>query len=292
MKVLITGAGGQLGQDLSDTVPEAIDMRGCARVDLDITDPKAIADIVNEYQPDVIINAAAYTAVDKAEGEQELAFAINRDAVENLALAAKAVGARLIHISTDFIFNGQSSEPYKIDAPTDPLGVYGASKLAGEMILRQTLPNDHTIIRTSWVYSIYGNNFVKTMLRLMQGGKDLSVVSDQIGSPTWAKGLARAIWTIVGREDIRGTFHWSDDGVASWYDFAVAIYEEGRKLGMIGQQSAVNPIPSSEYPTPAKRPNYSLLDKTSSWATMGMKAPHWRENLILMLTELDERKDD
>jgi len=292
MKILIAGANGQLGRELSDTVPADIEVKACTRIELDITDPEAIAYILHAYNPDVIINAAAYTAVDKAETEEELAFAINRDGVRNLVEGARGAGARLIHISTDFIFNGKSSEPYKIESLPDPMSVYGASKLAGEIIVRDTMPERHVILRTSWVYSVYGHNFVKTMLRLMQEGKDLSVVADQIGSPTWAKGLARCVWGIVEKNDISGTFHWSDAGVASWYDFAVAIYEEGRKLGMVGQNSVVTPVPSSAYPTPAQRPAFSLLDKTSTWNVLGMKAPHWRENLRQMLTELNGKKHD
>lgn len=292
MKVLITGANGQLGRELSDTAPADIDIKACTRLELDIADPKAISNILNKFNPDVIINAAAYTAVDKAETEKDLAFAINRDGVRNLAEGARAVSARLIHISTDFIFNGQSPAPYKINASPDPISVYGASKLAGEIIVRDTLPEQHVIVRTSWVYSAYGNNFVKTMLRLMKEGKGLSVVADQIGSPTWAKGLAHCIWGIINKNDINGTFHWSDAGVASWYDFAVAINEEGRAMGIIGQDSAVKPIPSSAYPTPAQRPAFSLLDKTSSWDDLGMRAPHWRENLRQMLIELNGMKHD
>lgn len=292
MKILITGAGGQLGRELIDTAPEAIDVKAYTHLDLDITAPEDIMNTLTEYNPDVVINAAAYTAVDKAESEKELAFAINSDAVQNLAEAVRTISAKLIHISTDFIFNGHATEPYKINAKPDPLCVYGASKLAGEELLRDIIPDHHVIVRTSWVYSVYGHNFVKTMLKLMQEGKDLTVIEDQVGSPTWAKGLARCIWAITKKNDIRGTLHWTDDGGASWYDFAVAIYEEGQKLGLIRQNSMINPIPSSDYLTAAQRPKYSLLDKTSSWDALGIKAPHWRENLRQMLTELNEKKHD
>ncbi|WP_138380602.1 dTDP-4-dehydrorhamnose reductase [Luteithermobacter gelatinilyticus] len=289
MKVMITGARGQLGRELADTAPQNIDIKSCARQDLDITDSKSVVQWVKDFCPDVIINAAAYTAVDKAEKEKEQAFAINQDGVRNLAVAANIIGAKLLHISTDFVFNGQRSEPYTVEALPDPLNVYGASKLAGENILREVMPGRHVIVRTSWVYSSYGHNFVKTMLRLMKEREKLSVVADQIGGPTWAKGLARFLWEIAKRNNFSGTLHWSDAGVASWYDFAIAIFEEAKTKNMLTRDILISPVPSTAYPTPAKRPNFSVLDKMLSWEIFDVKAVHWRENLRLMLSELNEK---
>lgn len=284
--ILLTGAGGQLGWELQRSAKRtghllhAVDLQA-----LDITDALAIEAILSEVHPEIIMNAAAYTAVDKAEKEPGQAYAVNRDGAANLARAARASGASLVHISTDFIFDGVRGVPHRPADEPGPQGVYGASKLAGERAVREIMGDGALIIRTAWVYSAHGNNFVKTMLRLMGERDELRVVDDQIGSPTWAHGLADCIWRALDRH-LTGVYHWTDTGAASWYDFAVAIQEEALKIGLLTEAVRVTPIPSSEYPTPAKRPSYSVLDKSATWQALGHIAPHWRDSLRSMLSEL------
>ena len=195
-----------------------------------------------------------------------------------------------MHISTDFVFDGTSATPYTPDAPTAPLGEYGRSKLQGEQAVTAALPQA-LIIRTGWVYSAFGNNFVKTMLRLMGEREQLNVVADQVGTPTWAQGLARACWAAAQRPHLSGIYHWSDAGVCSWYDFAVAICEEGMAQGLLSRPVDVRPIPAADYPTPARRPSYSVLDKTSSWRDLELQGVHWRRQLRAMLADLKECND-
>ncbi len=252
--------------------------------ELDITDSRAVRGYVGRERPDVIINCAAYAAVDKAEGDRERAFAVNRDGPENLALAAAVVGARLIHVSTDFVFAGDICRALRPDDRPNPLSVYGSSKLAGEEKVLAALPGA-LVIRTAWLYSSFGNNFVKTMLRLMNERDSLGVVVDQIGTPTWAGSLAEVIVKAVA-SDSRGILHWSDAGVASWYDFAAAIYEEGRRLGLVKKETAIRPITTAEYPTPAVRPAFSVLDKSLTCSTLAVTPVHWRTNLIRCLEEI------
>jgi len=286
MKVLLTGANGQLGWELQRSVPSGIEIAAFGSGDLDITDQQAVARTVAAHAPDVIINAAAYTAVDKAEQDSERAFLVNGQGAANLAQAARDGGIRLIHISTDFIFDGRKSSPYLPGDPPNPLGIYGKSKLLGEeRILAITKGQDTAIIRTAWVYSSHGHNFVKTMLRLMRERDSLAVIDDQIGTPTWAHGLAQAVWSVV-MEGINGIHHWTDAGVASWYDFAVAIREEANLLGLLSKQPTIRPIPATAYPLPARRPPYSVLDKTSLWQALDWTPSHWRVELRKMLGEM------
>jgi dTDP-4-dehydrorhamnose reductase len=286
MKVLLTGAGGQLGWEVRRAKPAGVELVALASGALDITDPQAVARVVATERPGVIINAAAYTAVDRAEEERERAFAVNGQGAANLAQAAREHGARLVHISTDFIFDGLQSTPYRPGDLPHPLGVYGQSKLAGEeRIMAITAGHDTTIIRTAWVYSAHGHNFVKTMLRLMAERDTLAVISDQVGTPTWAANLARAVWMVV-IEGITGVHHYTDAGVASWYDFAMAIMEEATALGVLTRQPTIRPIPSSAYPLPARRPPYSVLDKESLWQATGLTPEHWRVALRKMLRAL------
>ena len=246
---------------------------------------EAVDAALAEHKPDVLINASAYTAVDKAETDADAAFAVNRDGVSNLARAVAANNARLIHVSTDFVFDGSNSSPYETDAPTAPLGVYGESKLAGEQQVQEILGEAGLIIRTSWVYSSFGNNFVKTMLRLMNERDELGVIADQTGTPTWARGLAEAIW-LAAEKQISGIHHWTDAGVISWYDFAQAIFEEGRASGKITKETTVRPLRTEQYPTPARRPAYSVLDKSKTWDALGQTSDHWRVSLRKMMQEL------
>lgn len=284
-KVLITGAAGQLGWELQRSAPDDVTVLALDSDGLDISDRQAVLSLVSSVQPALIINAAAYTAVDKAESDVEAAYAVNRDGPAHLAEAAVQVNARLVQVSTDFVFDGSQSHPYRPDAVTSPLGVYGASKLAGEQAVLAT-GADAVIIRTAWVYSVHGNNFVKTMLRLMAERDQLGVVSDQIGTPTSANGLARLIWQLANHAEITGVHHWTDLGVASWYDFAVAIQEEALDMGLLTRAIPIRPIATSDYPTPARRPAYSVLDKQSLLATGLVNACHWRVALRAMLAEL------
>lgn len=285
MKILITGANGQLGRALQQTAPGNLDLLPVDRTGLDITDPKVVAETIRRETPNLIINAAAYTAVDKAESEPEQAYAVNATGPKNLARAAQAAGARLIHISTDFVFDGAQSRPYRPDDPINPLCIYGASKAEGESRVREVLGDDALIVRTSWVYAKEGDNFVNTMLRLMQSRPALTVVADQIGTPTWAISLARFLWLAVAHPGVNGVHHYSDAGVASWYDFAVAIQEEALATGLLEQAVPVTPIASDEYPQTARRPRFSVLDKSETHAAFGFDAAHWRENLRAALRE-------
>lgn len=274
MKALVTGAGGQLGRALRDGAPEGAEVSAYTSLQLDIRDCEAVRTAVQASKPEYIINAAAFTSVDQAETQAELADAVNRGGVANLAIAAAEFGARLVHISTDFVFDGRASAPYRPGDKTSPLSVYGRTKRDGELAVGP----DSLIIRTGWVYGPTGRNFVATMLRLMRERDELQVVDDQIGTPTCTSSLAEAIW-LLAAADARGVWHFSDSGVASWYDFAVAIMEEAVSLGILPHAISITPIATADYPTPAKRPRFSVLDKRETFAALGRAAPHWRANL-------------
>lgn len=277
---LVTGAGGQLGRALSAAVPAGWRVIALSRDRLNLADQEAIARTVAEVAPDLILNAAAYTAVDRAESEEDAARAINADAPGALAAAARECGAHLVHVSTDFVFDGTASAAYRPDAPRAPLGAYGRTKAAGE----DAAGADATVIRTAWVYGAGGANFVNTMLRLMRTRDEVKVVADQIGAPTWAASLAAVCWGLgTGRQ--AGMWHYSDVGVASWYDFAVAIQEEAFAAGMLERTVPVLPIGTADYPTPAQRPALSLLDSSATRAALHMAPVHWRANLRRMLAE-------
>lgn len=281
MKVLIVGGKGQLGRGLAATAPAEADIVSHDIDTLDIGDADALRACVDNVRPDILFNAAAYTAVDKAESEEDLALTVNGTAVGTLADAARGAGARFIHVSTDFVFDGISGVPYAPDAATNPVSAYGRTKLAGE----QVAGDDALIVRTAWVYAPTGGNFVRTMLRLMAERPEVRVVADQIGTPTYAPDLAKALWTMAGK-GITGIHHYTDAGAASWYDFAVAIQEEALAIGLLDKAVPVIPIATADYPTPARRPHYSVLDKTSAYAALGGPAPHWRSNLRVMLDEI------
>ncbi len=287
LKVLITGAAGQLGSELLRAAPEGVECIAATREVLNIADVAQVQALLQKERPGLVINAAAYTAVDKAESEQDIARAINADGAGNLATVCAELGSRLIQVSTDFVFDGSSSTPYLPDSPTSPLGEYGRTKLAGEQAVVEGLPSA-LIVRTAWVYSAFGGNFVKTMLRLMSERDELSVVADQVGTPTWARGLAEALWLAADQPDLQGIYHWTDAGVCSWYDFAVAIAEEAAESGLLQRVPHVHPIPGSAYPTPAARPAFSVLDKNSTWEALKTEGLHWRSQLRSMLKELKE----
>jgi dTDP-4-dehydrorhamnose reductase len=281
MKVLITGANGQLGRALQATVRLGVSIIAAGSAELDIGDAAAVDALLSAERPDAIFNAAAYTAVDKAESEEALAMRVNAEGVANLARGAAAVGARLVHVSTDFVFNGLSGIPYAPEAPTAPLGVYGRTKRQGEIAAGP----DALIVRTAWVYGSQGGNFVRTMLRLMAERDEVRVVADQVGTPTFASSLADALWRLHAA-GAKGLFHYTDSGAASWYDFAVAIQEEALAIGLLARAVPVIPIATSDYPTPAARPHYSVLDKSATFALLGGAAPHWRVNLRKMLKDI------
>jgi len=278
--VLVTGANGQVGQELRvlASLYPAFDFVFTTRDNMPIEDEAAVQQFFAKHRPAWCINCAAYTAVDKAETEQELAYSINAEATRILAGACKTFNSRFVHISTDYVFNGKSPAPYKEQDPVEPVNVYGASKLKGEELCLQTNP-DAIIIRTAWVYSSFGKNFVKTMMRLMQERPSINVVNDQIGAPTYAADLAQCIMHIIARAatDITnwhsGIYHYSNQGRISWYDFAVAIKE------LTGSSCTVNPIPSEQFPTPAKRPSFSLLDTTKIRTVFHCTIPSWKESL-------------
>jgi dTDP-4-dehydrorhamnose reductase len=285
VKVLVTGAGGQVGRSLARTAVSGAQLLTVSHKELDIGDADAVLAYVRTHAPEVIINAAAYTAVDRAESELDLAKRVNTDGPGHLAAAAREAGARLIHISTDFVFDGTASVPYRPEAATAPLSVYGRTKLAGERAVLEALPERSVIVRTAWVYAADGGNFVRTMLRVMNASGAVRVVADQVGTPTAAVSLAEMLWKIVHEPRIAGIHHWTDAGVASWYDFAVAIAEEGAVLGLAPATVTVTPIATADYPTPARRPAYSVLDK-SSLARYGLAPEHWRRRLRTVLGEM------
>lgn len=284
VKAIVFGAGGQVGKALLTTCPTGTSAIGLARADADIADRDAVAKAIAQHAPDIVINAAAYTAVDKAETEHDAAFLINTVAAGHVAEEATKAGARVIQISTDFVFDGQSSSPYAPDAAIAPLGVYGTSKAEGEQRVRTAAP-EALIVRTAWVYAANSANFVATMLRLMATGKPVRVVADQVGTPTHATSLARALWAMVAA-GTSGTHHYTDAGVASWYDLAVATGELAHRHGLLPSHPEIAPIRTADYPTPAVRPAYSVLDKTSAWAIPGVSSRHWREELDRMFLEL------
>lgn len=290
VKVLITGGGGQVAWELGQTVPANIDAVILSRAELDISDARAVDATVARLQPNVIINAAAYTNVDGAQSDEQRALQVNGDGPRYLAAACRAHDIYLLHISTDFVFDGTACRPYKADAETSPLSVYGASKLAGENAVKEAMQDNWAIIRTAWVYSSHGSNFVKTMLRLMREKPALNIVADQVGSPTWARLLARVCWQTVTARGA-GIFHYTGAGVASWYDFAVAIQSLGLANQLLDKKIPITPIPSEKYPTPASRPAYSVLDNSRLFEALpGLEPIHWRDALEQMLRELAKEK--
>lgn len=284
MRVLITGANGQLGGALERLAPVWADINAIDVDDCDLTDVPMLRARLSVEAPDVIINAAAYTAVDKAESDEDLARAINADAVAAMVEAMAETSGKLVHISTDFVFDGAASAPYAPSSARNPLSAYGRTKAAGEDHLRTA----DLLVRTAWVYEVGGANFVRTMIRLMNERDEIAVVADQTGAPTWATGLARTIWALV-EKGATGTFHHCDDGVVTWHEFAVAIAEEAHALGLITRIPTIRAITSAEYPTPARRPAYSLLDCSATRAFLGDAPVPWRDNLRLMLNEEAKR---
>jgi dTDP-4-dehydrorhamnose reductase len=285
MRVLVTGRSGQLGQALVRSAPTNVTVIALDHEQLDIADSQSVENCVRTHQPNVIVNAAAYTNVDKAEVERRQSVRVNTEGPRHLAAASKRNGTRLIHLSTDFVFDGNSSVPYTPESPTNPQSAYGTTKRDGEIAVLERLSERSVIVRTAWVYSAAGRNFVKTILRLLQEKGIARVVADQVGSPTSAQSLADAIWKVVGMPDMNGIHHWTDAGVASWYDFAVAIAEEASMLRLVPAHVSVSPIRTHEYETAARRPPYSVLD-CRSLISKGLVPVHWRTNLRKTLTDI------
>ena len=283
MKVLITGAHGQVGRCLLARVPPGVTAIGLTRAQLDVGDADAVMSAVQAHRPAVIINAAAYTAVDRAESEVDAARRVNGLGPRHLARAARAGGVRLLHISTDFVFDGRASLPYAPGAPTAPLGTYGLTKLEGEQAVSELAPDSSVVLRTAWVYAAQGANFLRTMLRVMAEKRQVRVVADQVGTPTAADSLAGVLWALAQRPDITGVQHFTDAGVASWYDFAVAIAEEASLLGLVAPGVRVSAIATVDYPTPARRPGYSVLDKRALLSALALEPDHWRVSLRRVL---------
>ena len=291
-KILLIGSTGQVGQELLTTLAPLGAIIAPTRQELDLTQPNAIAELIATLQPNIIVNAAAYTSVDKAEQESDLAMAINAEATKIIALSAQQISALMVHISTDYVFSGDACTPYLETDQTQPLGVYGHSKLLGEQAISENCDH-YLIVRTAWVYGSRGHgNFVKTMLRLGAEREELKVVADQIGSPTWSYDLAEAIANLIrlktrnrtNQEISSGIYHFTDSGVASWYDFAQAIFAEARQLGFPLKICKLISTPSKDYPTLAPRPYYSVLDKEKYSATVA-HPPYWRDSLRTMLAE-------
>jgi dTDP-4-dehydrorhamnose reductase len=305
MRVLLTGAGGQLGQALQASAParlgdQPLELVATGRRELDLADAAACRAFVRQLQPDWVLNAGAYTAVDQAEREPALADAVNHLAPAAMAEALAECGdGRLLQLSTDFVFGGDQGTPYPPEAAVAPLGVYGATKAAGERAVLECLqPGARAfVLRTSWVYGPVGRNFCRTMLRLHRDRaarqESLAVVADQVGCPTSTLGLASACWRLIAKASAGGPLppilHWSDAGAASWFDFALAIGELGLAAGLLPQAAEVVPITTAQYPTPAHRPGYSLLDCTASRSALGLQPLPWRTALAQVLAELAAR---
>ena len=274
-RILVTGAGGQMGSEFQVLAASYPQFRFLftTRNELPVSEKKSVEEYFQSHQPAYCINCAAYTAVDKAESEKELAFEVNANAVGYLAKSAAQTGTRFIHISTDYVFDGTSATPYREDHRTNPLGIYGLSKLKGEALC--LLNNaEAMIIRTAWVYSTFGSNFVKTMMRLMNERREINVVNDQTGSPTYAADLADAIMQIIIKDKWQpGIYHYANAGTTTWFGFATAIKQ------FLHSDCKINPVSSSEYPTKAKRPSFSLLDTNKIRQTFGINIPQWKESL-------------
>ncbi len=290
MRILVSGAGGQVGREVVERAADfGLDALAATREQLDISSCEQVAEIMRQ-RPGLIINAAAYTHVDNAETHAAQAYAVNRDGARNLAEAAAHAGIPMLHISTDYVFSGEAGVPYRETDVTGPTGVYGASKLAGEDAIRACL-EAHLILRTSWVYGVYGHNFVKTMLRLGRQRDALGVVSDQFGCPTQAGSIATVLLTLASRyaRDGRldwGLYHYSGSPSCSWYDFAVEIFRQGEAMGLLNRQPQVSPILTSQYPTPARRPAWSVLDGSRFETTFGLAPRPWRNDLAEVLAAL------
>ena len=282
-RIVILGALGQLGSLIQKIVPAKVELFAFNSKNFDICNLAQHQSLYQELAPTTIINTAGYTQVDKAESAQEDAFAVNAEGPANIAKSCSK-SCRIIHISTDFIFDGEKQTPYLPNDLASPLSVYGASKLAGEEKL-QTIRPDSLIIRTAWLYSAHGKNFMNTMLNLMAEREELAIVNDQIGTPTSALTLVEVLWRFVANRELKGIYHWTDQGAASWYDFAVEIKQQALVLGLLDKDISLRAISTQEYPTPAQRPKYSVLDKSNTYKAIQFQGKSWQEELNTVLRE-------
>ncbi|MGF1600892.1 MAG: dTDP-4-dehydrorhamnose reductase [Thermosynechococcaceae cyanobacterium] len=291
VKLLLMGHQGQVGQDLQQILSPFAEVTAVGRSEVDLRQPEQIRQVFAAVHPEIVVNAAAYTAVDKAESQMDVAYAVNAAAPQVMASEAQKLGATLIHLSTDYVFDGSQSHPYQEQDATHPLGVYGQSKLAGEQGV-QKMCDRTLILRTAWVYGVHGKgNFVKTMLRVGRERTEVRVVADQVGTPTWSRHIAEAVAALVqasagASDDFYGTYHFTNSGVCSWYDFAIAIFEEAYRLALISKKPDVIPITTAEYPTPTQRPSYSVLDHSKIRPILKGHPSHWRVALRQMLKQL------
>lgn len=290
MRVLITGANGQVGRELMRRVPAGFKAMGMSSAELDITNAQQLNQVVANLQPQMIINAAAYTAVDKAENEVEQAWAVNCEGVRHLAAVAEQLDIPLLHISTDYVFAGDADKPYQETDATEPTGVYGASKLAGEKTLADGC-RQYIVLRTSWVFGAHGSNFVKTMLRLGRERSELSVVADQYGCPTSAASIADTLWALAQRYSTQGTlqwgvYHFSGTPLCTWHAFAQEIFSQAKAQGLLATVPVVHAITTADYPTAAKRPAWSVMDGSKLYTTYGIAQPDWQKDLKTVVAEL------
>ncbi len=285
MKCLVTGAGGQLATELRRCAPSTAQVHAMTIEMLDVTCPDQIASSMDSLRPDLVVNAAAWTDVDGAESHESEATAINSDGVRHLAESCRSHSARLVHVSTDFVFDGQSHDPYRPDDEAAPLNVYGRSKLGGERAALETMPSESIVVRTAWLYASHGSNFLSTMLKLMAERDHIKVVCDQRGTPTSARSLANAIWDLVGTP-AHGLYHWTNGGHATWHEFAQAIHDLARAKGILDHDVVIEPIPGSQWPTPASRPANSILDSSSTEAIIGRTAEPWQDELNTIVDEI------
>jgi dTDP-4-dehydrorhamnose reductase len=282
---LILGGSGQLGTELQRTVPAGVALTPLDISDLDICDGAAVARTIATLHPEAVFNCAAFTNVDGAESARDEAMAANGIAPGIIAAACAECGARLLHVSTDYVFDGTAAVPYSTNAPTAPINVYGASKLEGEQRVLAASGNA-VVVRTAWLHSGVGSNFVKTAVRVLGSGSPMRVVDDQIGTPTRARHLAEALWSLAGKPEVTGTLHFTDAGTASWFDVAVAVMETMWAANRLPSGATVEPIASGDWPAIARRPSYSVLDKHDSWRVIGFVPPHWREGVVASTYEL------
>lgn len=285
MRVLVLGAGGQLGRLVVAQAPYNTKVSSYASAVCDISDRKQLQQVIAKTGPELVINCAAYTKVDLAESERDKAFAVNEQGVRNLVEVTQPE-VRILQVSTDFVFGGKAKQPYGTASSAAPLGVYGASKLAGERVLSELAPERSVIVRTAWLYAAEGQNFLNTMLKLMRTREELRVVSDQCGTPTAAHGLAHALWAFAAKPELHGAFHWTDAGEASWYDFACEIQNQALERELLLRRIPIHPITTADYPTPAQRPGYSVLDKKSTWKALGFESQPWQTMLGEVLDQL------
>jgi len=289
MKILITGASGQVGHALQETAPANFRLLTPARKELNFSAPTALPERLKSFAPDIVINAAAYTDVEKAEAEAELAQRVNATAAGAVAEYCATAGIPLVHISSDYVFDGLSKVPYVPDSKKEPLGVYARSKAEGEELVQKCY-KDGYIVRSGWLYGLHGHNFVKTMLRLAAEKPEISVVNDQMGTPTYSANLAGMIWRLLEVKPATRIWHYSDAGATSWYEFAKAVFVEARSAGLIDKEPRVKPIRTAELNCAAPRPAFSVLDKQQTWTELGVVPMHWRKSLATMLAELASRE--